>query len=132
MFQRSALAASLILLASATLLPVPVASQQQPQQQQQQPQQLQPADWGAPPIEVTHEGKTWTIAGQKQRVTLNESDFSTTIQAAGGTTWKLVPAGTQDLLVRVGTTDSWLRLTDAANIDIVPYRTGYSVGVKMT
>src|SRR5689334_11628861 len=127
MFQRSALAASLIMLASTTLFPVPVATQQQ-----QQLQQLQPAAWGAPPIEVTHDGKTWTIAGQTQRVTLNESDLSTTIQAADGTTWKMVPSGTQDLLVRTNGNETWLRLTDAANLDIVPYRTGYSVGVKMT
>jgi hypothetical protein len=132
MFQRSALAASLILLATTTLFPAAPAITQASQQTAPAPQQLRPADWGAPPIEVTHEGKTWTIVGQKQRVTLNESDLSTTIQAAGGTTWKMMPSGTQDLLVRVDGKESWLRLADAGSINIVRYRTGFSTGVKMT
>jgi hypothetical protein len=89
-------------------------------------------DWGAPAIDVSHEGRTWTIAGRKQRVTLNDTDLSTTIQAAGGVAWKMVPSGAHDLLVRVGHDESWLRLADAGSIKIVPYRTGFKSGVKIT
>src|SRR5262249_4027921 len=81
---------------------------------------LKPADWGAPPIDVSHEGRTWVIAGRKQRVTLNESDLSTTIQASG-VTWKTVPSGTRDLLVRIKGEEAWLRLAGAGSIRIVPY-----------
>jgi hypothetical protein len=118
---------------SASVLPVIHASPQSPATANAPPQRapLKPADWGAPPIDVSHEGKTWTIAGQQQRVTLNESDLSTTIQASG-VTWKMVPSGPHDLLVRVKDKETWLRLADAGTINIVPYRTGYKSGVKMT
>lgn len=155
MFQRSALAGCLILLASATLFPASESTNtaalseshqqqsisQRPSSSAQTPTSsagaaaqtppLRPADWGAPAVDVTHDGQTWTIAGQKQRVTLNESDLSTSIQASG-VTWKMVPSGARDLLVRVKGEESWLRLADAGSIRIVPYRTGFKSGVKMT
>jgi hypothetical protein len=135
MVQRLARIGFMMLLACTSALPViPVihAATQSPPRQSAAPQPpLKPADWGAPPIEVTHDGKTWTIAGQKQRVTLNEGDLSSTI-VASGVNWKLVPSGPHDLLVRVKDKESWLRLTDAASIAIVPYRTGFKTGVKIT
>src|SRR5215469_16399308 len=146
MVQRSALVGFMLLLASASLFPasrsaVTSSATRQPAFKQGTP--LKPADWGAPPVDVSHDGRTWVIAGQKQRVTLSESDLSTTIQASG-VTWKMVPSGSRDLLVRVKgevkadvkgdvkSEGSWLRLADARSIRIVPYRTGFKSGVKIT
>src|SRR5689334_13982018 len=132
MVQRSALASVMMLLASATLFPAHNSAFTQTQTRTPPaPQTLRPADWGAPAIDVSHDGRTWTIAGHKQRVTLNESDLSTTIEASG-TSWKMVPSGAHDLLVKVKGEDAWLRLADAGSIKIVPYHTGFSTGVKMT
>jgi hypothetical protein len=148
MVQRSALVSFVLLLASASLLPAshsPVissstthaavgqsaASRSAGGRQPAPATPLKPADWGAPPVDVSHDGHTWVIAGHKQRVTLNESDLSTTIQA-GGVTWKMVPSGPRDLLVRAKGEEAWLRLADAGSIKIVPYRAGFKSGVKIT
>jgi hypothetical protein len=131
MLRRSAFVGFLILLASAS---GPFASQSQRSQAPGtgSPAGPSPAEWGAPPVDVSHEGKTWTVSGKKQRVTLNESDLSTTIQADGGTAWKMVPSSARDLLVRIKNDDVWLRLADAGAIRVVPYRTGFKSGVKIT
>jgi hypothetical protein len=133
MKSRSALLAFTIAIASVGSVPA-FAQQSQPSQQPQRPSSPPPtpAEWGAPPVEVTHTGTNWVIAGRKQRVTLNETDLSTTIQADGGTTWKMVPSGDHDMLVRVKDEETWLRLADAGTKAIVPYHTGFKSGVKMT
>ena len=49
-----------------------------------------PDDTGSYPVSVTHSGNTWTIAGQKNTVTLNETTLAVSIKA-GSATWNLVP-----------------------------------------
>src|SRR6187200_616318 len=65
--------------------------------------------WGAPLVSVTNHGGTWTIRGQKQVVTLRESDLSLQIKA-GSTTWTMMPSKADDMLMRSGGKDFALRL----------------------
>jgi catechol 2,3-dioxygenase-like lactoylglutathione lyase family enzyme len=89
------------------------------------------ADWGEPPVTVTSSAGTWTIAGRKNTVVLEQGDLSVRIQARDAT-WKMIPSSAQDLLVREGGHEFRLRLADAREIQIVPYRTGFKTGVKIT
>jgi hypothetical protein len=89
------------------------------------------AEWGAPPVTVGHSGGRWTIAGRKTTVVLDEKDLSATVQASGAT-WKMVPSSNEDLIVRTQGHDVPVRLADAAEIKIDPYRTGFKTGVKLT
>jgi hypothetical protein len=88
-------------------------------------------EWGAPLVSVTNQGGTWTIRGQKQVVTLHNSDLSLQINA-GPASWKMAPSKADDMLVRSGRKDFALRLADARHIEIVPYDTGFRTGVKIT
>ena len=92
---------------------------------------LAPQEWGASSITVERAGGKWTIAGKKTAVVLGESDLATTV-TVGGTSWKMVPSTSEDVLVRVGTDTFPLRLADAKDLKIVPYHTGFSSGVKIT
>ncbi|MCW5982803.1 MAG: hypothetical protein KIT09_32235 [Bryobacteraceae bacterium] len=92
--------------------------------------QLPPADWGAPPVTVTHAGGTWTVAGRKTTAVFGESDFSLSV-SAGGTTWRMVPSSDKDMLVRTGNDEFRLRLLDAQSIRISEYATGYATGIKI-
>ena len=88
-------------------------------------------EWGSPPVTVTHEGGTWTIAGQHNTVILSEADLALTVRASG-TEWRMVPSGAHDLQARTGGRDRWYRLADAAEQHIARYDTGYASGVKLT
>ena len=94
-------------------------------------QQLAPEEWGAPPVKVTHSAGTWTIAGKKNAVILNEKDLSFTVQA-GPATWKMVPSSSKDMVVRAYDDEFNVRLADASSIQIVQYKTGFKTGVKIT
>ncbi len=90
--------------------------------------------WGAVPVTVSHDGDTWTIAGQKQTVTLNAKDLATQIKA-GPVSWAMVASGREDLHVTIGGpggAESMLRLADAGKIDIEPFDAGFKSGVKIT
>src|SRR5688500_15432034 len=78
--------------------------------------------WGAPLVDVKHDGDTWTIAGKKQTVTLNARDLSMQI-AAGPAKWAIVASTKGDLIVRSGQSDHTLRLADAKRIEVEPYDT---------
>jgi hypothetical protein len=90
-----------------------------------------PDDTGSYPVSVTHSGNNWVIAGQKNIVSLNETTLAISIKA-GPATWNLVPSSADDVLVGVPGDDFRLKLANAGNIDITPYRTGYKTGVKLT
>jgi hypothetical protein len=92
---------------------------------------LSPEEWGAPPVALSHAGTRWTIAGKRHTVLFDEQSFATTVQD-GATTWKMVPSTAEDLLVRANGDEFWLRLADARDIKVVPYRTGFKTGVKIT
>src|SRR5258706_339535 len=87
--------------------------------------------WGAPLVTVSHADGKWTIAGQKQKVLLDASHLAIEVRA-GPTIWRMVPSGTDDLLVKFGGNDLALRLADAQKIEISPYDTGYKTGVKLS
>lgn len=87
--------------------------------------------YGAPQVSVSHAGGNWTIAGQKNTVTLDESNLATVVEARGAT-WKMVPSSGSDLLVRWRGDEFPLSLAEASDIKITPYATGFKTGVKIT
>ena len=94
-------------------------------------QPLSRADWGAPLVNVSRQGNQWTIAGQKQTVTLDARTLAMDIHA-GPAQWTMVPSAADDMLVRFEGQVFPLRLADAGLIDIAPYDTGFKTGVKIT
>lgn len=86
---------------------------------------------GAPAISVHHSGNRWEIAGKRHRVFLDQATMAITVHA-GTVTWKLAPSLEDDMLVRSKARETFLRLTDASKIDVVPYDTGFKTGVKVT
>jgi hypothetical protein len=94
-------------------------------------QPLPRAEWGAPEVDVSRDGDSWTIAGKKQTVTLNRSNLSMQIKS-GSTSWAMVPSAANDMLVKSRGQQFPLRLVDAKNIAIEPYDTGFKTGVKIT
>ena len=94
-------------------------------------QQLQRKQWGAMAVSVSHTDGKWIISGQKNKVTLNESDLALSIQA-GPARWAMMPSTAKDMLVRANALDFYLRLCDAAKIAIVPYDSGFKTGLKIS
>ena len=88
------------------------------------------AEWGGTAVTVSRAAGKWTIAGRKNRVTLDESDFGLKVQA-GAAEWELLPSSAQDALVRSKGEEFYLRLADARRIKITPYDTGFKTGVKI-
>src|SRR5262245_43879258 len=86
----------------------------------------QPAreQWGAPAVTVTHASGRWTIAGKKNRATLNETDLSLDIQA-GNTRWTMLPSMAGDMIVKCEGSAVPLRLAAAQKISVVPFETGF-------
>ena len=93
-------------------------------------QALPREQWGAPPVNISHSGGKWTIAGRKQSVVLNETNFTIEIHA-GPATWAMISSSTNDMIVRANNRDFPIRLADAGKIEITPYDTGYKTGIKM-
>jgi hypothetical protein len=81
-------------------------------------------------VTVNNAGGIWTIRGQKNTVELNQRDLAVTIHA-GAVVWKMVPSGGEDMLVSAGGDRFWVRLADAGDIRIEPYRTGFKSGVRL-
>ena len=93
-------------------------------------QALAREEWGGTSVKVSRAAGKWTIAGKKNRVTLDETDLSVKIQA-GADVWELSASSTQDALVRSKGEDFHLRLADARRITVTPYDTGFKTGVKI-
>ena len=96
-----------------------------------QAQQLTRDQWGAMPVKVSHEGGKWIIAGQKNRLTINEADLALNVQA-GQAQWVMMPSKAGDMLVKARGEEVSLRLADAKRISVVPYDTGFKTGVKIS
>lgn len=92
---------------------------------------LSPREWGAPPVTVSHSGDTWTLAGQKHRVTLDARTLGLRVQTPT-TSWSMPPSPTAELVVVQDGDEFGLRLTDATETRIDSYATGFSSGVKIT
>src|SRR5260370_38691926 len=86
--------------------------------------------WGAPAVNVSHSDGKWIIAGRRQSVSLNETNFTIEIHA-GPATWSMVPSTMNDMIVRANDPDFPVRLADARNIAITNYDTSYKTGIKM-
>src|SRR5690242_11396541 len=92
-------------------------------------QTLPRAEWGAPPVSISHSNAKWMIAGQKNKMVLDEKDLGISIQN-GSADWTMVPSGAKDMTVKSAGGEFSLRLADAENISIEPYDTGFKTGVK--
>src|SRR3974390_1180018 len=89
------------------------------------------AAWGAPPVKVTHEGDVWIISGKRNSVTLNETNLGL-VAENGAVQWAMAPSGTNDMLVKAGGREFYVRLNDAKKIAIEPYDTGFKTGLKIS
>jgi hypothetical protein len=98
----------------------------------QPPSPLSREEWGAPLVNVSQSGSTWTIAGRKHVVTLNANDLSFTLKA-GPAVWSMHGSAAGDLRLRAAgaNEDTAARLADAGSIRIAPYDTGEKTGVKI-
>src|SRR5882724_501464 len=94
-------------------------------------QPLPRAEWGAPLVTVSHDGGQWTVAGQKNTLTLKSADLALRMQA-GPVAWQMMPSAPGDLRVKVGAEEFSLRLADAQNIAVAADDSGAKTGVKLT
>lgn len=94
-------------------------------------QTLPRAEWGAPPVSISHANGKWLITGQKNKVALDEKDLGISIQN-GSAHWTMVPSGPKDMTAKFNGAEFPLRLADAEKIAIEPYDTGFKTGVKIS
>src|ERR1041384_5442873 len=94
-------------------------------------QQLPREQWGAPAVAVSQANGKWTIAGKKNKVTLNATDLALSVQA-GPATWAMVPSSGKDLRVKSRGEEFYLRLADAQKLSVTRYDTGFKTGVKIS
>jgi len=87
-------------------------------------------DYGAPSVQVTEKDRTWMIRGSKNRVELLASDLRMTLRTAGQT-WSMLGSLPDDLVVEVSGQRCSLRLADAIETSVTPYRTGFKTGLKV-
>ena len=92
-------------------------------------QQLTRDQWGAMPVTVTHAGSNWIIQGQRNKITLSESNLGFTIQS-GSSNWTIMPSTPGDVIVKSKGQQVALSLAGARKA-IVPYDGGYKTGVKI-
>jgi hypothetical protein len=88
------------------------------------------AERGGPLVTVSHTGAKWVIAGQKQKVILDQATLAMTIEAPP-VTWQMAPSEADDILAKSQGEEFNLHLTDAGKLEIVPYDTGFKTGVKV-
>ena len=81
-------------------------------------------------VAVTHSDGKWAIAGKKNTVVLNETDFAISVKA-GPVVWKMTPSSNQDMRIEAGSDRFYVRLADAGGIQIAPYETGFKKGVRI-
>lgn len=94
-------------------------------------QTLPRAEWGAPPVAISHSNGKWLIAGRTNKVALDEKDLSLSVQN-GDAKWTMVPSGTNDMIVKAHGAEFPLQLADAGTISIEPYDAGFKTGIKLT
>ena len=57
------------------------------------------AEWGAPLVNVSHANGTWTIAGKRNIVTLNERTLALEVNAQS-VVWKMPASATNDMVAK--------------------------------
>jgi len=90
---------------------------------------LLPHEWGAPPVAVSRSG-VWTVSGRRHQVTLDARTLAITVRTAAAS-WAMPPSSTPEMLVVRDGDEFGVRLTDASDVRIEPYETGFSSGVKV-
>src|SRR5579884_405794 len=78
-------------------------------------QTLPRGEWGAPAVSISHANGKWLIAGQTNKVLIDEKDLSISIDN-GSAHWAMVPSGASDMTVRTSRGEFPLRLADADKI----------------
>ncbi len=84
----------------------------------------------APMVTVAGENGLHRIAGSRTIVTISETDLAVDV-TAGGARWSFPPSSTPDLIVKTAGQELALRLAEAGNVEVQPYRTGFRTGVKI-
>jgi hypothetical protein len=81
--------------------------------------------------QISHSGTQWTIRGHNTHVVhFDQSNFVLTVQS-GPVTWTMLPSSSNDLTVASGGDVLHFKLTDAGNIQIAPYETGFKSGIRI-
>ncbi|MBN1845526.1 MAG: hypothetical protein JW810_07565 [Sedimentisphaerales bacterium] len=86
-------------------------------------------EWGRPDVTVQQDNDHWTIQGQKHTVSVDPNTLAITIRD-GDIVWPLEGSELGDLRVEHQGQTIPLRLADAAERQITPYRTGFMTGIK--
>ncbi len=86
---------------------------------------------GAPVVGVSQAGGRWEIAGRKHKAVLDPRNMALTV-IAGNVAWKFAPSLQDDMVARHGGREFLLKLTDASNIEVAPYDTGFKTGLLIT
>ncbi|HOW71943.1 MAG TPA: DUF5696 domain-containing protein [Phycisphaerae bacterium] len=106
-----------------------LSSQAHPETANKHPPQTDDMDWGQPRVSVTKTNDVWTIAGFKNTLALNTADMAVNI-TSDDITWRLEPSGPDDIVVQSpGSAELNLKLTQAGDTVILPYKTGFMTGL---
>lgn len=93
--------------------------------------EMTPQDYLASKTITVKQGSgKWTIRGPRCAVTLDAATLEMSVKTPA-CDWRLIPPPEDSLTVEIEGKRSALALTDAANIDIAPYETSSSRGVKI-
>jgi hypothetical protein len=87
--------------------------------------------WDGPAVTVSQQAGTWTIAGKKNKVTINAYDLSIKVEA-GGVNWNMMPSAPGDLVVQSRGRRIPLRIAGGGQQTIEPFDAGYKKGVKIS
>jgi hypothetical protein len=88
-------------------------------------------EWGAPKVQVQDREGKWIIRGIKNRVEVNPSDLQMAVYTQGQL-WSMVPSFAGDLVVEKNSQTFSLRLADAGQKSVSPYKTGFKTGIKIS
>ncbi|HWH76902.1 MAG TPA: hypothetical protein VNT76_06000, partial [Candidatus Binatus sp.] len=94
-------------------------------------QQLAREQWGGTPVTVSHENGKWIIAGKQHKVTLDERNFALMIETRAAK-WSTVGSPAHDMLLKTGADEFAAGLSQAKQIETVPYDAGFKTGVKIS
>jgi hypothetical protein len=82
-------------------------------------------------IKVIHANSEWLIQGKLHSVSLNEKNLSMIVKD-GDISWPMLPSDSTDMTCSHKNEALQLRLAEANNKKITPYKTGFSEGIKIT
>ena len=90
-----------------------------------------PHEWGAPPVTVSRSDGAWTLSGRRHEVTLDAKTLAIAVRTPAAA-WRMPPPSAPELRVDLDGDEFGLRLSDAAEMRIETYETGFTSGVKIT